>query len=104
MRIAHRASKTNPLLPALFSFAICLLAFALILGAHPAPGPRSDASALAARHMHLGRDEVALLDAGDLIAERGYFPAELMPRNQRGMNAVLRPAVPVVNVQVGAAN
>ncbi len=60
--------------------------------------------ALAAGHVHLGGNEVAFLHAGDFIAERGHFAAELVPGNQRRMNPVLRPAVPVVNVQVGAAN
>jgi len=44
LRIANRASKTNTFLPALLLFAICLLAFALVLGAHPVSSPRSDAS------------------------------------------------------------
>ena len=60
--------------------------------------------ALAAGHVHLGGNEVAFLDAGDFIAERRHFSAEFVPGNQRGMNAVLRPAVPFVNVQVGAAD
>ena len=60
--------------------------------------------ALAAGHVHLGGNEVAFLHAGDFIAERRHLAAELMPGNQRRMNAVLRPAVPVVNVQVGAAD
>ena len=60
--------------------------------------------ALAAGHVHLGGNEVAFLDAGDFIAECGHLAAELMPWNQRRMNAVLRPAIPVVDVQVGAAD
>src|SRR5689334_4732203 len=60
--------------------------------------------ALAASHVHLGGNEVALLDAGDFVAKGRYLAAKLVSGNQRGMDAVLRPAVPVVNVQVGAAD
>src|ERR1044071_2933141 len=60
--------------------------------------------ALAASHVHLGGNEVALLDAGDFVAKGRYLAAELVSWNQRRMDAILRPAVPVVNVQVGAAD
>ena len=60
--------------------------------------------ALAAGHVHLGGNEVAFLHAGDFVAERRHFSAEFVPGNERRMNAVLRPAVPVVDVQVGAAD
>ena len=60
--------------------------------------------ALTAGHVHLGGDEVAFLDAGDLVAHRFHRTAELVPGNQRRMNAALRPLVPLVNVQVGAAD
>ena len=60
--------------------------------------------ALAARHVHLGGNEIAFLDTRDLIAKRDHLPAKLVPWNQRWMNAALRPTVPVVNVKIGAAN
>src|SRR5271156_1102977 len=60
--------------------------------------------AFAASHMHLGGDEIAFLDAGYFIAERGHFTAKFVPRNRRGMNAALGPAIPVVNVQVSTAD
>src|SRR6202011_3378148 len=60
--------------------------------------------ALAARHVHLRRNKVAFFDAGDFVAERRHLPAELVPRNQRWMNAILCPAVPIVNVQIGPTN
>src|SRR5580700_6677816 len=60
--------------------------------------------ALAASHVHFGGNEIAFLDAGDLIAKGCDLPAEFVPRDERWMNAVLRPAVPLVNVQVGAAD
>src|SRR5579863_1345257 len=60
--------------------------------------------AFAAGDMHLGRNEVALLHTGDFIAKCGDLSAELVARNQRWMNSVLRPAVPVVNVEISAAN
>src|SRR5205085_10786854 len=46
----------------------------------------------------------ALLDAGHFVAKGRYLAAELVSGNQRRMDAVLRPAIPVVNVQVGAAD
>jgi hypothetical protein len=60
--------------------------------------------ALAASDVHFGGDEVSLFDAGDFIAEGGDFAAELVAGDERRVNAVLRPAVPVVNVEVGAAD
>src|SRR6185437_10732526 len=60
--------------------------------------------ALAAGHVHLRRDEVAFLDAGDLGAHRSYHAAEFVPGDERRMNAALRPGVPVIDVQVGAAD
>ena len=60
--------------------------------------------ALAAGHVHLGGDEIAFLHAGDLVADGLHRAAELVSGNERRMNAALRPLVPVVNVQVGAAD
>ena len=60
--------------------------------------------ALAASHVHLGGDKVAFFHAGDFIAESRDFAAEFVAGNQRRVNAVLRPAIPVVDVQVGAAD
>src|ERR1035441_6100749 len=60
--------------------------------------------ALAARHVHFGGDEVARLDAGDFVAHGFDRAAELVAGNQRWMNAALRPLVPLVNVEVGAAD
>ena len=54
--------------------------------------------------MHFGGNKIALLDAGDLIPISCDLAAEFMSWNQRRMNAVLRPAVPVVDVQIGTAN
>ncbi len=59
---------------------------------------------LAAGDVHLGGNEIAFLDAGNFVAERRHFAAEFMAGNQRRMNPVLRPAVPLVNVQIGAAD
>ncbi len=59
---------------------------------------------LAAGHMHLGRNEIAFLDAGDFIPEGCHFAAKLMAGNQRGVDPVLRPAVPLINMKIGAAD
>ncbi len=60
--------------------------------------------ALAAGHVHLGGDEVARLHAGHFVAHGFDGAAELVAGNERRMNAALRPLVPLVNVQVGAAD
>ena len=60
--------------------------------------------ALAAGHVHLGGDEVAFLDAGNFLAHGFDDAAELVPGNERRMNAALRPLVPLINMQVGAAD
>ena len=54
--------------------------------------------------MHLGRNEIAFLDAGHLIAVGDHLAAELVSGNERGANAVLRPAIPVIDVKVGSAD
>ena len=51
--------------------------------------------ALAASHMHFGGHEIAFLDAGDFIAERRHFAAELVSGDQRRMNAVPGPSGPI---------
>src|SRR5208282_2002118 len=60
--------------------------------------------ALAASYVHFGRYEIAFLDAGDFIAERDHLAAEFVSRNERRMNAPLRPAVPFIDVEIGAAD
>src|ERR1017187_430903 len=60
--------------------------------------------ALAASHVHFGGYEIALLHAGDLIAKRDHLAAEFVSWDQRRMNASLGPAVPFINVEIGAAD
>ncbi len=60
--------------------------------------------ALAAGHVHLGGNEVAFLHAGDFIANGFDGAAELVAGDERRMNAALCPLVPLVNVQIGAAD
>src|SRR5271165_5143395 len=60
--------------------------------------------ALAAGHMHFSGNEVALLHAGDFVTVGSNFAAELVSGNQRRMNAPLRPSVPLINVQIRAAD
>ncbi len=59
---------------------------------------------LAAGDMHLGGYEITFFNAGDFVPDCRHVPAELMSWNEGRMDPVLRPGVPVVNVQVGAAN
>src|SRR5579864_7471339 len=59
---------------------------------------------LATSHVHRGRDEIAFLDARDLISKGRHLTAELVARDERWVDALLRPAVPLVNVQVSTAD
>ena len=54
--------------------------------------------------MQLRGNEVAFFYAGDFIAECDDLSAELVPRNEWRVNAALCPAIPLVYVQVGAAD
>src|SRR4030095_16835049 len=60
--------------------------------------------AFAAGHVHFGGDEVAFFHAGYFVAESDHLAAELVAGDQRRMDAALGPAVPFINVQVGAAD
>ncbi len=60
--------------------------------------------ALAARDVHFSGDEVAFLDAGHFVADGLDRAAEFVTGNQGRMNAALRPLVPLINMQIGAAD
>src|SRR5438477_3645208 len=60
--------------------------------------------AFTAGDVHLGGNEIAFLHAGDFVAVGNHFAAELVAGDQRRMNAPLRPAIPFVDVEVGAAD
>src|SRR5262249_32421047 len=60
--------------------------------------------ALAASHVHFGGNEVTFSYCRDLVTECNDFATKLMPRNKWRMNAPLRPAVPFVDMKVGAAD
>src|SRR5205085_5094861 len=60
--------------------------------------------AFAAGDVHLGGNEIAFFHARDFIAVGNDFAAELVPGNERRMNAPLGPAIPLVDVEVGAAD
>src|SRR5262249_31051788 len=59
---------------------------------------------LAAGYVHLRGDKVAFLHCRYILAHSHYMPAKLMSGNKRRFDAILRPLVPVVYVQIGAAN
>jgi hypothetical protein len=60
--------------------------------------------ALAAGHVHFSGNKVTFLHAGNFGAHGLHRAAELVAGNQRRMNAALGPLVPLVNVQVSAAD
>src|SRR5438034_1108494 len=57
-----------------------------------------------AGNVHLRGNEIAFFYAGDFVAVGHNLSAKFVPWDQRRMNAVLRPAVPLINVQVRPAN
>ena len=69
---------------------------------HPASG--QTVAALAARDVALGADDLAGVDGGDTLTELDDLADELVADDQRGMDGVLGPLVPAVDVQVGAAD
>jgi hypothetical protein len=54
--------------------------------------------------VHFGGNKISLFNTGDLFSVRDYLAAELVPRNERRMDAALRPPVPFINMQIGAAD
>src|SRR6185437_8980470 len=60
--------------------------------------------AFAAVNVHFGGDEVAFLNACDLAADGGNGSTKFMSGHERRVNALLRPGIPLVNMQVGAAD
>jgi len=60
--------------------------------------------ALAAGHVHLSRDKVTFLDACHLVAIGHDFAAKFVTGNQGRVDTALGPAVPLVNMQIGAAD
>ena len=61
-------------------------------------------AAMAAGHVHLRGHAVARRKFGDAIAERFHHAAEFMSDGEGGMQARGRPGIPMVDVQVRAAD
>ena len=59
---------------------------------------------LATRHVHLGRDEVAFLYGGDLVTHGYNIPAKFVSGNERRLDASGGPLVPVIYMEVSAAD
>src|SRR3954469_5115505 len=66
--------------------------------------PGHAVAAAAAHDVPLAADEIADLEAADVRAALHDLADELVPDHQRHRNRLLRPRVPVVDVQVGAAD
>ena len=66
--------------------------------------PGAAVAAVAAGHMALARDPVADLQAADFHADFGDFADERMADDHRNRDGGLRPFVPVVDMDVGAAD
>ena len=61
-------------------------------------------AAVPAVDVHFGADEFAGRDGGNLLAHALDRSAELVAESDRRLDAVLRPAVPAVDVQVRPAD
>ena len=61
-------------------------------------------AAMTAIHVHFGADEIAGLHGGDLRADFFHVAAEFVAERHRRMDARSGPAIPAVDVQVGAAD
>ncbi len=59
---------------------------------------------LAAGHVHLRRNKVTLFDCSHVLARGDHVSTEFVSWNQRRLDSVLGPLVPVVYVQVGATD
>src|SRR5258708_15857680 len=68
------------------------------------PPPGNAVAALAADQVPLAADQVTDGEVGDLRPERDDLADELVPDDQRRAHVGLRPAVPLEDVQIGAAN
>jgi hypothetical protein len=60
--------------------------------------------AQAAGNVHFRGDKITLADGSHFRADLFHHAAEFVAEDQRRMNAPSRPAVPLVDVQVGAAD
>ena len=60
--------------------------------------------ALSAGDVHFGGNKIAFFYTGDFVSTGDYFTAELVSGNQWRMDTALCPAVPLINMQVGAAD
>ncbi len=76
---------------------------ALRVRAQVAP-PGQTIAAAPADHVPFPADQIAGMKIGDVGADFHDFSAEFVPDDQRHVNRVLRPLIPIVNVQVGAAD
>ena len=60
--------------------------------------------ALATVHVHLSGDKVSFFYGCDLGADCSDMSAEFMARNEWRMDAILRPLVPVIDMQISPAD
>ena len=66
--------------------------------------PAAAVTAVSASDMTLASDAVANLDVAYTRANFGYYAYILMTNSHRSLNGLLAPLVPLVDVQVGAAD
>src|SRR5947209_8479249 len=75
------------------------------LGIRAEVPPASEAvAAVPADDMAFAADNLSRQEVSHVGADLDDFPDELMPDNQGDGNGLLRPGIPFVNMEVGAAN
>src|SRR5580698_7335300 len=68
------------------------------------PASRQTIAAASAHHMPLAAHQIARAKIADVRSNLHDFADEFMPDRHRHRNGALRPFIPVVNVNVGAAD
>ena len=68
------------------------------------PPPRQAVAAAATDNMTLATDNLAGKEVGDIRADFDNLADKLMPNDQRHRNGLLRPRIPVVDMQVRSAD
>ena|SRR5579875_1765525 len=61
-------------------------------------------AAMAANHVSFSADNVTWKEVGDVSADLHNLADELMANHKRHRNSLLRPIIPLINVEIGSAN
>ncbi len=68
------------------------------------PPARQAISTAAANHVAFPADPIPRMEVGDICAHLNDFANKLVPNDQGHGDGLLRPCVPLVDVEIGSAN